>query len=198
MENNKTTIEELETVALMISPFAYIAGGFYKDIFYGKEPKDIDVFMNTQNHYKTVVKLLEDYEGVKGVKSKVATTVGRFEVVRPLTVFKRRLWGKAEDVVSSFDISIAQVYIDSHGLNKEINKFIDLEIDWKVFTAYVFEGDEERTMSRVKRYVDYGYACEREINKEITLFEHFVRQDKFRSKRKTSSRFNKSYSTGGY
>ena len=178
---NKTTIEELEKVAKLISPYAYIAGGFYKDIYNKKEPKDIDIFMVAQKNYKKVVKIIQDYEKAKPVKTKVATSIGRFEVIRPLTVFKRRLWGEPEVVTSSFDMSIAMVYIDATGLVR-VNENIDEEVFFKEFEAFIYEGDEERTEARIERYEEYGYACQSRIQKEITMYEHFVRDSVFRSK----------------
>ena len=193
----KTTLTELLEVAKLISPYAYIAGGFYKDLYNNEEPKDIDVFMVNQSNHKLVVAILEKHEETKAVKSKVAYKVGRFEVVRPLTVFKRRLWGKPEVVTASFDMSIAMVYIDKDGLHK-VNTEIDEQILFKEFESYLYEGDEDRTEDRISRYEQYGYHCTERVHKEITMYQHFERQEKFRSKNKTSTRTNKSYSTGGY
>ena len=165
-EKGVTTIEELEEVAEMISPYAFIAGGFYKDIRKGKEPKDIDVFMYKQEHFNIVKIILEKYEKTKAIKTKVASSIGRFELVRPLTIFKRRLWGNPRLLTESFDMSIAQVWIDDEGLHL-LDDYIDFEIDNDEFHAFVYIGDEERTYSRVERYEDYGYKCRNVIEKEI-------------------------------
>lgn len=154
-----TTIEELKEVAYQISPYAYIAGGFYKDIKNGVEPKDIDVFMCSKNGYELVIAILETITGKEAVKNKVSVSIGKFELIKPVTIADRDLFGQPKNLVPAFDIDIARVYIDVDGLHSTDDlEDINFNIDNKFFTISIFHGDEQRSFDRAKRYESYGYT----------------------------------------
>lgn len=154
-----TTIEELKEVAYQINPYAYIAGGFYKDIRNGTEPKDIDVFMYNKNGYDTVIKILEKITGCIAERKKVSVSIGKYELIKPVTIANRDLFGPPNMLVPTFDIDIARVYIDVDGLHSTDDiEDIDFNIDNKFFTVSIFHGDEQRSFDRAKRYESYGYT----------------------------------------
>lgn len=163
-----TTLEELCKVAKEIHPMAYIAGGFYKDALKGKEPKDIDVFMYGKYGYKDVIEILQEYEKQTPIEEKISTAIGRFQVVKPIVIADRKLYGHPTMLVPTFDIDIARIWIDDKGIH--CSEDIE-EIDWKIennlFTASLFHRDEQRTFDRAKRYEEeYGYTCLQIVREE--------------------------------
>lgn len=154
-----TTIEELEEVAYQINPYAYIAGGFYKDIRNGVEPKDIDVFMYSKDGYDIVIKILEKITGCIAEKKKVSVSIGKYELIKPVTIADRDLFGSPENLVPTFDIDITKVFIDNRGLRSTDDlEDINFNIDNKFFIVSIFHGDEQRSFDRAKRYESYGYT----------------------------------------
>lgn len=154
-----TTIDELKETAYQISPYAYIAGGFYKDIRNGVEPKDIDVFMCSKDGYDTVIKILEKITGCIAEKKKASVSIGKYELIKPVTIADRDLFGLPQYLVPTFDIDIARVYIDTTGLySTDDLEEINFNIDNKFFTVSIFHGDEQRSFDRAKRYESYGYT----------------------------------------
>ena len=154
-----TTIEELKEIAYKIGDFAYIAGGFYKDLVNKKEPKDIDVFMYSTNGYYEVVKILEKIEKCKKISNRTTDSVGRFEIIKPLRIKGRDLFGEPEELVETFDIDITRVWVDKNGLH--VIGSLD-EINWEIenmlFIPTLFKEDEQRCVDRMNRYKGYGYT----------------------------------------
>lgn len=154
-----TTIDELKEVAYQVSPYAYIAGGFYKDIRNGVEPKDIDVFMYSKDGYDIVIKILEKITGCIAEKKKVSVSIGKYELIKPVTIADRDLFGSPENLVPTFDIDITRVFIDNRGLRSTDDlEDINFNIDNKFFIVSIFHGDEQRSFDRAKRYESYGYT----------------------------------------
>lgn len=158
-----TTIEELREVAFKISDYGYIAGGFYKNILRGEEPKDIDVFMYSKEGYDELKQILMKHENSEAIEEKVSVAIGRFQIVKPVVIAERMLYGKPLELIPTFDINIARVWID--GFTGEVCSIEDLEelnfqIEQKWFEATIFHDDEERTFERMERYEkSYGYTC---------------------------------------
>lgn len=155
-----TTLKELIEIAKDLHPYAYLAGGFYKDIRKGKEPKDIDVFMYDRVGYDIVKSILESIEKTEAIKNKVSLTIGRFELIKPVTIANRDLYGKPNDLVPTFDINIARVYIDKDGINfADDEDEIESDIDYNFFRVSYFHKDVQRSQDRADRYETYGYRC---------------------------------------
>lgn len=162
-----TTIEELKQVAYKISEFAYIAGGFYKDVKKGKEPKDIDVFFKTKNGYEQVAQALEKITGYTRIQNKISLTIGKFELIKPVSIAGRLLFGEPKELVPTFDIDIARVWIDEDGLQStEDIDDLDWEIENDLFKASIYHEDEKRTIDRIERYETYGYRCLQIVREE--------------------------------
>lgn len=174
---NKTTLEELYKVAYLLDTKAYIAGGFYKDIIKGKEPKDIDIFCTCKASYNKVVELIERYEGVEKKNKPVSVSIGRFEVIKPVVIQGRLLFGQPEDLVATFDIVIAQVWIDAALGICFVEDDIDEQIENGVTDILVLEGDEDRTYDRMERYKSYGFELRNE-NKQINKLDWNFKENK--------------------
>ena len=163
---NKTTLEELYRVADLLDGYGFIAGGFYKDIIRGIEPKDIDVFCLDKASYDMVIKILENETGLIHEQKPVSVSIGKYEVIKPLNIKGRALYGQPEDLVATFDIVIAQVWIDAVSGLCFIEDDIDEQIEEGVTDILILEGDEDRTYDRLERYKLYGFEL-REENKQL-------------------------------
>lgn len=163
-----TTLEELYKIAKEIHPYAYIAGGFYKDIRKGKEPKDIDIFFVKEGYYYTVIAIIAELTKIEPVFEKANCTIGKYQIVKPIRIKNRLLYGKPEDLVATFDIDIARFWIDDKGLHStEDIEEMDFLIDTNCFNISLFHEDEQRSFDRRDRYEnDYGYNCLRIIREE--------------------------------
>lgn len=163
-----TTLEELYKIAKEIHPYAYIAGGFYKDIRKGKEPKDIDIFFYGVGEYKYICQLISAITKIEPVFEKANCTIGKYQIVKPIRIKERLLYGKPEDLVETFDIDIARFWIDDKGLHStEDIEEMDFLIDTNCFNVSLFHEDEQRSFDRRDRYEnDYGYTCLRVIREE--------------------------------
>jgi len=163
-----TSLKELYEIAKEIHPFAYIAGGFYKDIRKGKEPKDIDIFFYNNSNYNLVCSIISDYTGIGPIFEKANCTIGKYQIVKPIKIKDRLLYGKPENLVPTFDIDIGRFWIDNKGLHstediEEMNYLIDINC----FNVSLFHEDEQRSFDRRDRYEnDYGYTCLRIIREE--------------------------------
>ena len=163
-----TTLEELYKIAKEIHPYAYIAGGFYKDIRKGKEPKDIDIFMYSNIGYTVVCEIVSQITKMEPIHEKANCTIGKYQIVKPIKIKDRLLYGKPEDLVATFDIDIARFWIDDKGLHStEDIEEMEFYIDSNLFNVSLFHEDEQRSFDRRDRYEnDYGYTCLRVIREE--------------------------------
>jgi len=163
-----TTLDELFKIAKEIHPYAYIAGGFYKDIRKGKEPKDIDIFFYTTGHHFIVCDIIQDLTGIVPKYNKGNAEIGKYQIVKPIRIKDRLLYGKPEDLVATFDIDITRFWIDDKGLHStEDIEEMDFLIDTNCFNVSLFHEDEQRSFDRRDRYEnDYGYTCLRVIREE--------------------------------
>ncbi|MCH9712805.1 MAG: hypothetical protein K0U20_09300 [Proteobacteria bacterium] len=160
-KEEKITMTELYEVANKLDGLAYIAGGFYKDMLNGVQPKDIDVFCIAPENYQDTIDILIEYTGLEGEQKPVSYSIGIFEVIKPVVIKDRALFGQPEDMVETFDINITRVWIDSfYGLMFiDEEEEIEEQIKNKEFRATIFLDDEERTRERIERYKSYGYNC---------------------------------------
>ena len=153
----------------LIGHNGFIAGGCFKDIFYGKNVKDLDIFFHNENDMKVAVDYFKNNNKYKmNYKNKNATSFLNKETKIVLDLVSAR-YGTPTTVIDGFDFTITKfAYFKTYSNNiKEVYKniyhkdyFAHLQSKKIVMdNTAMFPWD---TKSRVERYIKYGYTPEDE------------------------------------
>jgi hypothetical protein len=92
---------------------ACVGGGFVRDIVSGKEPKDIDVFCNTDSTVHGIQDFLEwEIDGARTKENKNSVTIDSFiETITPIQIVNRWYVWPPEELVKTFDWGICQAAV---------------------------------------------------------------------------------------
>jgi len=153
----------------------YIAGGCIKDIFDGKEPRDIDIYFMSEMDFKNVSEkykwdqgfdkayVTQNVEAYKEVSTGVIVELVKSFVCSPTSLFE-----------TSFDFYVDMFALICPGDEKDTENF------GVIYDSHFFEDLYTRkltianitsplsTMSRVIKYSQYGYDIDPEEFREVT------------------------------
>ena len=159
----------------------YIAGGCFKDIFLGKEVKDIDIFFRDQNDFNDALRYYNHvnwelvYENQNAISFKNPENGVRIELIK-------RVFGTPEYILSQFDFSICKfAYIK---INDDFSGISFGGVSGQnlisIYCNSYFEDITQRKLSfdnsivnpvqtfdRLLRYLHYGFILDRESKSKL-------------------------------
>lgn len=152
---------------LMKEEKLWLGGGFIREVIAGGEPKDIDLFGQSQEQMKTALgKLKASRENEYGSKCRIHSsdnadtllTEGKY----PVQVIHRWIYEKPYQVVDSFDFSVcaAVIYYDENGfIRSAIHNgfYMDLAARRLVYTSPQRNEDAGGSLLRVLKFIKRGY-----------------------------------------
>lgn len=164
-------LKEVQALAYILKDKATIAGGCFRSFREQVEPNDIDIFCKHKRHFEEVCSLVENFTELPRVETNHSVEFGKWTVIKCFMIEGRKLYGEPRELVSFFDMNINRLYMTPGGriLTIEEENFEDimLAIDTKQMTVYVFTGHEKRTLTRLNKYVGYGYKLKETITKHL-------------------------------
>jgi hypothetical protein len=140
-----------------------LAGGYIRAVVAGEEPKDWDLFVGTLS---TAEMIVEDFQAISDqlvFKSPNAITFRFADGGRPIQIITRWLYDKPEDVVASFDFTIAQagIWWDGAWCSCCADTFVvDTQLEQLVYTAPVRHEDCAGSLNRIFKFVKRGYSID--------------------------------------
>lgn len=134
----------------------YIAGGAFKDVLDNKMPRDIDIWFETSEDFNAAVRTF-GYGG-RDYKSNFANDNAygyRHELGLNVELIKHQ-FGYPEDVLESFDFTVAKFALDQHGgIIYHKDYFEHLKAKSLVMEGYA--PNPVNTWERTLKYTRYGY-----------------------------------------
>jgi hypothetical protein len=98
------------------SPDAIIAGGFLRDLFFGKQPKDLDIFVKRIESYGFDFIVTKDYNMSYSTDEEIGSVQNLYHIGSPATldinVIEVKGDTNAKDRVEFHDFDFCQVYFD--------------------------------------------------------------------------------------
>lgn len=144
-----------------------LAGGCIRSIINGEEVKDWDLFITTgEPAFAHCIAgfLLSSIKNSELHETANALTISSSEII-PIQIITRWIQKDAEEVINTFDFTIAQAAIWWDGVWKSCHAdmyFADLEFKRLRYTSPVREEDCAGSMMRVIKFVARGYKIPKE------------------------------------
>jgi len=177
----ESSIETLMDLNCLLKGRATIAGGCFRSLIEGNEPKDVDIFLVDKNDHLFPRDILRNFTGLDEVETTYSWEYGKYTIIKPHINNGRKLYGKPCDLISEFDIDVTKIYM---------NKINDLEtiepysipmiaelILNRQCSITLFEGHEKRTINRINKYIGYGYNVSKVESKPLHSLAFYVRGD---------------------
>jgi hypothetical protein len=159
--------------SLLVNNEAFVAGGFFKDVFSGKEAKDIDVFFNSEDaEIKAVEKFRkssvyeEEYTSPKSVGFRHKPS----GVLVDLITYR---YGTPQEIIDSFDFTVCKfVYAlvnNEYVIYHHQHYFIHLDNKDLVVAQDSRKINPDLLFNRIIRYTQYGFNLD--TSSKSMLFE---------------------------
>jgi hypothetical protein len=136
-----------------------VAGGYIRAKAAGEEVKDIDLFVDSLETAKAIVP--------KGINITVTSTDNAITIRVPnavvVQIITRWTYQKPEDVINSFDFTIAQACIWYDGEWKSLCSdtfLVDTKLKQLVYTSPVRDEDCAGSLNRIFKFVKRGYSVD--------------------------------------
>jgi len=163
--------EELQKLAKKLEDKATIAGGCFRSLREGNEPNDIDIFCISKSTFDATIKIVQEFTGLERIDTNHSVEFGKYTIIKCFRNKGRKLYGKPTDLVHLFDINITKLYMTPDGeiVTTEDEDIDELykDIDNRSFDVYAFNRHEARTMTRINKYISYGYTLKQTIKKDL-------------------------------
>lgn len=139
----------------------YVSGGCFKDMFYCKTPRDLDVYFRTKNDLEYAIKVFENEEYIKAYENEncVAFTFPYTKNKNSKTQvfileFVKSKIGDPEDVMDTFDFSISRISYDG---TKFLAYFDSYNHLIKKQIRIINYSNPIGNLQRVIKYSSYGF-----------------------------------------
>jgi len=172
------SIETLMDLNCLLKGRATIAGGCFRSLLEGNEPKDVDIFLVDRNDDRFVRDILLSFTGLDEVETTYSWEFGKFTIIKPHINNGRKLYGKPCDLISEFDIDVTKIYMNEINDLETIEPYsipmiAELILNRQCSTT-LFEGHEKRTVNRINKYISYGYNVSQVYSKPLHSLAFYV------------------------
>lgn len=146
----------------------FLAGGFVRACIANEEPSDVDLFAPDEERADLYARVLAGPDG-RVWKSANATTIRRPDVALPVQVIHRWTYARPEDLIESFDFTVAKSVIWCTSLRDERTHragwgslthndfYADLAAKRLVYTMPKRNEDAGGSLLRVLKFYQKGY-----------------------------------------
>ena len=156
----KLTDDTLISLLHRVIPFegGCVAGGFFKDYFSGKKPKDIDLYFKDSESASMTEKAIANSGATKIF---VSESVTRYKNKLITIDVVTKLFGTPEEIIAEFDFTICKFAVYRQGNNfmaiYHKDFFLDLHAK-KVSAKDTPMKYPVSSLKRLLRYCQYGYT----------------------------------------
>lgn len=151
----------------------FIAGGCFKDLFSGKQTRDIDIFFENETDYTAAVKVYSGKKNLKKIYENDKCTGYRDTENNIGVELVKSIFGTPESVISQFDFTIVKAAYFNPPSQEQSIQFIYHPDFFEHLTLKRLVIDEGMpravaTLNRTWKYAKYGFGLCRESKVKLT------------------------------
>lgn len=175
------TLETLVELNKRLSGMATIAGGCFRSLIEGNEPKDIDIFLYKKDFADGVRDAIKLFTGLDEVETTYSWEYGKYTIIKPYVNNGRNLYGSPITIVSQFDIDVTKLWMDLFGNVATVEPYtveqLTENIQNRQCEIILFNGHENRTVKRINKYIGYGYNISQIESRDLPMSAFYIEED---------------------
>lgn len=174
------TLETLVELNKRLGGMATIAGGCFRSLIEGNEPKDIDIFLYKKDLADEVRAVVKLFTGLDEIETTYSFEYDKYTIIKPHTNNGRKLYGSPITIVSQFDIDVTKLWMDLFGNVATVEPYTVEQLTEKIQNRQceitLFDGHEKRTVKRINKYIGYGYNISQIESRDLPMSAFYVEE----------------------